>query len=69
MTKEEVTKFVQAINTFHWQNGFESFCKALDFQQDDYARSKYEMFQQLLKGLNAFDPASLTNLANYKGKK
>ena len=54
---------VQGLSTFAWEEGFHTFCQVCHFDpESEYALAKWKDWQDLVKGLNAFDKTKLRAL-------
>lgn len=68
MTAQRIKEFQVAISQQAWDNNFQTFCDKLGFvshtgaYSDSYAEDKWQKFQSLVNGLNAFDSETLAKL-------
>lgn len=62
MTKKEVQLFMMAVGQAYWHMGYQQFCQKLDIIDCPYSKEKWEKWQALNEGLNAFDAESISKL-------
>lgn len=60
MEAEQIKLFCTGISTFAWNADFYKFCEVCGFTVDtEYAKDKWKQWQELQRGLNAFDQEKL----------